>query len=197
MHGPPAREDDDALLVEKARKGDLDAFGQLYEKHRDRVYRVAYRYVHNRADALDLAQDVFVRAYESLPRFKGESKFTTWLMRIATNTCIDHRRSASVRQAAELEENWITGDQRVPGSQQPAHPSRGLEREEMRAALDAALDQLSDEHRAVFVLHLLEGMPYKEIAQVLDCPIGTVMSRLHYARKRLQGLLSWIERDEP
>jgi RNA polymerase sigma-70 factor (ECF subfamily) len=197
MHGPPAREDDDALLVEKARKGDLDAFGQLYEKHRDRVYRVAYRYVHNRADALDLAQDVFVRAYESLPRFKGESKFTTWLMRIATNTCIDHRRSASVRQAAELEENWITGDQRVPGSQQPTHPSRGLEREEMRAALDAALDQLSDEHRAVFVLHLLEGMPYKEIAQVLDCPIGTVMSRLHYARKRLQGLLSWIERDEP
>ncbi len=66
----------------------------------------------------------------------------------------------------------------------------------MRAALDAALDQLSDEHRAVFVLHLLEGMPYKEIAQVLDCPIGTVMSRLHYARKRLQGLLSWLERDE-
>lgn len=173
---------------------DAEAFAQLYERYRDRVYRVAYHFVHNKADALDLCQEVFVRAYQALAGFRGQSRFSTWLLRIASNTCIDHCRAAGVRKASELDEQFVVGDERVPGSKEPFNPAQGLERKELRAALDAAMARLSPEHRAVFVLHAVEGMSYKDIAEAVGCPIGTVMSRLHYARKRLQGLLAWVKR---
>lgn len=197
MHAPEGRPDDDTPLVAKAIAADAEAFGQLYERHRERVYRVAYHYVHNKADALDLCQEVFVRAFQALPRFEGRSKFSTWLTRIASNTCIDHCRASKVRRAGELDEQWVVSDERNPGSGDVPEPSRGLEREELRVALDAAVEQLSPEHRTVFVLHAVEGMAYKDIAETLECPIGTVMSRLHYARKRLQGLLAWVKRETP
>jgi RNA polymerase sigma-70 factor (ECF subfamily) len=194
MGAEAGRPDEDAELVRLALAQDREAFGQLYERHRERVYRVAYHFVRNKTDALDLCQEAFVRAYEALPSFAGRARFSTWLLRIAANTCVDFCRSASIRRAGALDENLVTADERLPGSHEPFNPAKGLERQELRAALDAAVRQLSPEHRAVFVLHAVEGMTYKDIAETLGCPIGTVMSRLHYARKRLQGLLAWIKR---
>ena len=190
------RHDEDAELVQRALGSDAEAFGQLYERYRERVYRVAYHFVHNKADALDLAQEAFLRAYQSLATFQGRSRFSTWLLRIASNTCVDFCRSARVRRAGELDERTMTDDQRNPGTKDTPDPGRGLEREELREAMAAAIEQLSPEHRAVFVLHAVEGMSYRDIAQSVGCPIGTVMSRLHYARKRLRGLLAWVKKDQ-
>ena len=187
--------DDDAELVRRALAHEADAFGQLYEAHRDRVYRLAYHFVHNQPDALDLCQEVFVRAFESLPSFQGRARFSTWLMRIASNTCIDHLRHAKVRRAGELDETLVTDDARLPGNRATPDPTEGVEQQEVRAAIEAAVAQLSPDHRAVFVLHAVEGLTYQEIAETMDCPVGTVMSRLHYARKRLQGLLEWLRKE--
>lgn len=185
----------DEELVERSLAGGGDAFAALYERHRERVFRIAYRLVRNQADALDLCQDVFVKAFDALPTFKGQAKFSTWLTRVAWNTCVDHLRQAKVRQAGELDEGAVSSDLRVPERGGPSSPSEGLEREELAVAIDAALAQLSPEHRQVFLLHAAEGLKYEEIAEVAGCPMGTVMSRLHYARKRLRSLLSWLAKD--
>lgn len=185
----------DQQLVEQALANNTQAFAQLYERHRDRVYRLAYRFVGNKADALDLCQEVFVKAYEALPSFQGRAAFGTWLSHIASNTCVDHLRQAAHRRAGELDEQGVKADLRLPGRRETPDPTLGAEREELQAAIDAAIAQLSPEHREVFVLHATEGLTYAEIASVIGCPIGTVMSRLHYARKRLQGLLGWLRKD--
>ena len=187
--------DEDAELVRRAQADDADAFGELYAAYRERVYRLAYRYVHNQQDALDLCQEAFVRAFEALQRFEGRSRFRTWLMRIASNTCIDHLRQSKLRRVGEFDEQVVTGDERLPGRRAPSDPTLAPERDETMAAIEAAVAQLSPEHRQVFVLHEIEGLTYDEIAEVAGCPAGTVMSRLHYARKRLQGLLAWLNKD--
>ena len=189
------RQDEDTELVRRTLSSDGEAFGELYERYRERVYRVAYHFVHNKADALDLAQEVFIRAYQALAGFRGKARFSTWLMRIASNTCVDFCRSAKVRRAGELDEHTMAKDMRNPGGGNSPAPSRNIEQAEIRAALDAAVGQLSPEHRAVFVHHAVEGMSYQDIADTMGCPIGTVMSRLHYARKRLRGLLAWLKKD--
>ena len=193
--GSGDRQAKDEDLVLQTLEGEADAFAQLYERHRERVYHIAFRYVHNKADALDLCQEVFVKAYESLASFKGQARFGTWLTRIASNTSVDHIRQARVRRAGELDEGFVHTDLRVPGLREGREPSERLEREEMRVALEAAVDQLSPEHREVFILHATEGLTYEEIAETVGIPIGTVMSRLHYARKRLKGLLAWLKKD--
>ncbi len=185
----------DEHLVERTLASHTEAFAELYERHRERVYRMAYRFAGNKADALDLCQEVFVKAYESLATFRGRARFSTWLTRIAANTCVDHIRQARIRHTGELEEESVKADFRVPGHREAAEPTQGLEREELGAALNAALARLSPEHRQVFLLHASESLTYEEIASVVGCPIGTVMSRLHYARKRLQGLLSWLKKE--
>jgi RNA polymerase sigma-70 factor (ECF subfamily) len=195
MGAADQQHDEDAALVERAAAGDTDAFGQLYAAHRERVYRLAYRYVHNQQDALDLCQEVFVRAFEALGGFRGDARFSTWLLRIATNTCIDHLRHSRVRQHGELDEQWVTDDARLPGQRTAPDPSRGLRRDEIAQAIEGALAQLSEDHRTVFVLHEMEGLTYHEIAETVGIPVGTVMSRLHYARQRLRGLLAWWERE--
>jgi len=194
--GAAERQDPDAELVARALANDADAFAQLYERHRERVYRVAYRFAHNKPDALDLCQEVFVRAYQSLSSFKRQARFSTWLTRIASNTCVDFVRQAKVRRAGELDEGATGTDERIPGGAAPADPANAPLQKEARAAIDAAIAQLSPEHRAVFVLHAVEGMTYQEVADAVGCPIGTVMSRLHYARKRLQGLLAWLKKKD-
>ncbi|NQT87582.1 sigma-70 family RNA polymerase sigma factor [bacterium] len=188
------RNDEDLALVHDALARREGAFAALYEKYRERVYRVAYHFVHNKPDALDLCQETFVRVFQSLRSFQGRSRFSTWLMRIASNTCIDSYRHKKVRRAGELDEQFVTGDLRNPGAAQTPNPARNLERQELRGQLDAAIDELSPDHRAVFVFHAVDGLTYQEIAETVGVPIGTVMSRLHYARKRLQGLLAELKK---
>jgi len=191
-----AQQASDEELVERTLAGRTAAFAELYERHREQVYLIAYRFVGNKADALDLCQEVFVKAYEALATFRGQAKFSTWLTRIASNTCLDHRRHAQVRRAGQFDTNSVKSDYRLPSHKKGEQPAERAERAELRAAIDAAVAQLSPEHREAFVLHAVEGLTYEEIARRVGCPIGTVMSRLHYARKRLRGLLTWLEKDE-
>lgn len=182
--------DDDRQLVERAQKGDLDAFEQLVEKYRQKVWRLAIRLLRDEEEALDLSQEVFVRAYQSLRNFRGQSAFYTWLFRITMNLATDRQRQRASRQRAfgseEVPEEEWTRTLPDPSRRPDDEAARVEEREKIRRALDA----LPLHHRTIIMLSDIEGLTYREIAEVLQCPIGTVMSRLHNARKQLRGLLS-------
>jgi len=193
-----AQQAEDATLVEKAGAGDAEAFGRLFVKYRQRVFAVAWRLLRDEDAALDVVQDAFVRAYEQLGLLRGETRFFPWLRRIAVNLALDRLRHMRRGVEVELDEHRVgEGDEEreeasgvVMARSGAESPAQKAERSEFSAALSAALLKLSDTHRAVFMLHAAEGMSYKEIAEALDCNIGTVMSRLFYARKRLQELLA-------
>jgi RNA polymerase sigma-70 factor (ECF subfamily) len=181
-------EDPDHELVKAVLDGDSDAFRGLVERYEGRVYAVVYGMVRNQEDARDLAQEAFVKAYRNLSRFRLESRFYTWLYRIAYNVTIDHIRRQKVRRAEAFEEGVAvrgTGGQLNPGHHTDS-PGKSLERKRLKARLLEALDELTDDHRQIIVLRELEGMSYREISDVMGIPEGTVMSRLYYARKKLQ-----------
>ena len=194
---------EDVALVERAAGGDAEAFEKLFVKYRQRVFAVAWRLLHDQDTALDVVQDAFVRAYEQLEDLRGEARFFPWLRRIAVNLAIDRLRHARRGVEVSLDEQRVgEGDEEreepaavVKARAGAESPAQKAELSEFSAALSAALQKLSDSHRAVFMLHAAEGMSYKEIAEALDINIGTVMSRLFYARKRLQELLAPHLRD--
>ncbi len=185
--GPAA---DETELIRKAIRGDREAFGILVERYHRRVVGVALAVVHNPEDALELAQETFVRAFENLRTFESRSSFSTWLYRIAANLAIDLRRREGRHTFVRGEEGENEID-RMPNSVPDsfAEFSRG----ELNRRLRAALDELTPEHRAVILLREVEGLSYDEISDMLQCPRGTVMSRLHYARNRLRALLKTAE----
>jgi RNA polymerase sigma-70 factor (ECF subfamily) len=178
--------------VRAAQAGDRDAFDRLVERHKDIVYAVAYRFAHDPDLALDLAQDVFVRAYRGIKSFRARSSFTTWLYRVAMNTCIDYtrRRSRSVDSHAVPEEVAEYADSEPVGVSTPSGPLEAVLSGELGEQIQNAIDALPEYHKSVFVLYEIEGLSYREIAEVVGCSIGTVMSRLHYARKKLRNMLS-------
>src|ERR1041385_9556520 len=180
-------------LVTRCQAGDTEAFDQLVTRYRTRVFSMIYNMVHNEQDAWDLAQDSFVKAWKSISRFRGRSSFYTWIYRIVTNVTIDWLRKKQVKGSGTEFDDSIALKAIEPGSRTApkadARPSQRMEQEEIRARIDAAMAQLSPEHRAVILMKETEDMQYHEIAEVLGCSIGTVMSRLFYARKRLQNLL--------
>ncbi len=185
--GTPGRQDgDEAELIERARKGDKEAFGVLVERYQRRVANVALSVVHNQDDAIELAQETFVRAYENLSKFESRSSFSTWLYRIAANLAIDfwRREGRHVVLRGEDAENEI---RRLPSDSGDSFKTAS--RKELSARLTAALEELTPEHRTVILLREVEGLSYDEISETLQCPRGTVMSRLHYARNRLRVLL--------
>jgi len=182
----------DEELVEEVRRGGPSAFRRLVERHYQKVFGLAMGMVRNRDDALDLTQETFLHVHRSLRGFRFSAKFSTWLYRIVTNLCIDHfRRLGRSPQTIELPP-MAESDEAPMEWPDPAaeRPDDAMHRSELRQALERAFDQLSPPHRAVMVLRELEGLSYEEIAAVLGCSLGTVMSRLHYARKRLQVLLA-------
>lgn len=146
--------------------------------------------VRNDADAWDISQDIFLKAWRALPKFEAKAKFSTWLFRIAHNAVYDFTRKRKNRQAAELEEGVLDYgdvDSSAPTTPSPSvRPDKALAREELRQQIHQAMARLSDNHRETIVLRELQGLDYKEIAEVMQCSIGTVMSRLYYARKKLQ-----------
>lgn len=180
---------DDQALVERCRAGDLAAFEPLVAKYRQRVWRLAFNVLRDREDAWDVAQEAFVRAYQALPSFRGQAAFYTWLFRIAMNVAADRARQRAARGRAfgterVEEEEW----ERTMAD--PAEtPEERAARAEERVRIQRALDALPGHHRTIIMLSDLEGLSYREIADVLGIPMGTVMSRLHNARKRLRGLL--------
>jgi len=183
----PGRQDgDEAELIERSRKGDSAAFGVLVERYQRRVVGVAQAVVHNQDDAIELAQETFVRAYENLSKFESRSSFSTWLYRIAANLAIDfwRREGRHVVLHGEDADNEIAKLPTVQGDS-----FKEVSRSELSARLKQALEELTPEHRAVILLREVEGMSYDEISDVLQCPRGTVMSRLHYARTHLRKIL--------
>jgi len=176
----------DARLVQLALAGRPDAFAQLFERYRERVYRIAYGWCFDSQTALDLVQDVFVKVYRSLGMFRKEASFWTWLCRIAINRCLDF-----VRKKERTKEMPVEDPQEYArATDEPrADPLGELELSELKGALTGAIDALSPEARSAFILRFFDNLSYKEIAAALDCSIGTVMSRLFYARQKLKDLL--------
>jgi RNA polymerase sigma-70 factor (ECF subfamily) len=190
----PAEADVSELdLVKKCQAGDTDAFDQLVTRYRTRVFGMIYNMVHNEQDAWDLAQDSFVKAWKSIGRFRGQSSFYTWIYRIVTNVTIDWLRKKQVKGTGAEFDDSIELKRIEPAARTApkadALPFQRMEQAEIRERIDAAIKQLSPEHRAVILMKETEGMQYHEIAEALECSIGTVMSRLFYARKKLQSLL--------
>jgi len=177
---------DEAELIERATKGDTDAFSLLVERYQRRVVGVAFAVVHNQDDALELAQETFVRAYQNLARFESRSSFSTWLYRIAANLSIDFRRHEGRHPVVRGEdaENEL---RKIPSASGDSY--KAAARSELGSRLTAALNELTPEHRAVILLREVDGLSYDEISETLQCPRGTVMSRLHYARNRLREIL--------
>lgn len=183
---------DDHELVLAARKGDRDAFRSLFERYHRRAYALALGVLRHPDDALDVVQDAFVKAHKYLDKFEGNSSFYTWLYRIVMNLAIDHLRKHRRVKPVELDEAKLE-DAHVEESLLPrilgGNPGRALLDKEIRRRLDAALDELSDNHRAVLVMRELEGLSYEEMAQAMGCSKGTIMSRLFHARRNMQKRL--------
>jgi RNA polymerase sigma-70 factor, ECF subfamily len=180
-------------LVARCQAGDTEAFDELVTRYRTRVFGMIYNMVHSEQDAWDLAQDSFLKAWKSIKRFKGRSSFYTWIYRIVMNVTIDWLRKRQVKGGGGEFDDSIQLKEVEPGSKTvpkaEALPHEMMERSEIRTRIDKAIAQLSPEQRAVILMKEIEGMQYHEIAEAVGCSIGTVMSRLFYARKKLQNLL--------
>jgi RNA polymerase sigma-70 factor, ECF subfamily len=190
----PAQADVSELdLVKQCQAGDPEAFDQLVGRYRTRVFGMIYNMVHNEQDAWDLAQDSFLKAWKSIGRFRSQSSFYTWIYRIVTNVTIDWLRKKQVKGSGAEFDDAIQLKDIDPASRTvpkaDALPHQRMEQREIRARIDDAIAQLSPDHRAVILMKETEDMQYHEIAEALGCSIGTVMSRLFYARKKLQNLL--------
>src|SRR4051794_29041347 len=190
----PAQADVPELeLVKRCQDGDTAAFDELVTRYRTRIFGMIYNMVHSEQDAWDLAQDSFVKAWKSIGRFRGQSSFYTWIYRIVMNVTIDWLRKKQVKGAGAEFDDAVQLKEVDPAAKTlpkaDEMPYEGMQRGEVRAQIDKAIAQLSPEHRAVILMKEMEDMQYNEIAEALGCSIGTVMSRLFYARKKLQTLL--------
>jgi RNA polymerase sigma-70 factor (ECF subfamily) len=180
--------EDDRRLVERSAQGDREAFGALVRRHQDRTFNLAYQVLRNREDALDVAQEAFVKAFASLPGFKGESSFTTWLHRIVVNLAIDSLRRRRRSQGTEYDDRRAVPEEPGVEVEAPGGPENELELKQVRALLARGIGLLPPAQRAVLVLREIEGLTYEEIARAVGCSLGTVMSRLFYARRKLQRI---------
>ncbi len=180
----------DQDLVARARAGDQEAFARLVEENQNRVYSLALRLVGDREEAADLAQEAFLKAWQGLKSFQGDSSFATWIYRLTTNVCIDHLRRQKRRQGVETA---VSLDDEDSGWAEPADwdqdPQRKLEQSERGRALARAMEQLPDHQRRALVLRELSGLSYQEIGQALDLDLGTVKSRIARARLALRKIL--------
>jgi len=184
----------DSELVDRARSGDRDAARQLVERYQRRVLGVVIGMVRNADDAREVVQETFVRAFRNLDGFKGDSSFYTWLYRIAVNQAIDLQRRESKRSTVEFDESISVADGAFAplgqgGKAGGEDPFDAVRNRELGKKIFDAIEGLTPDHRAVILLREIEGLSYEEMSEALDCSLGTVMSRLHYARKKLQARL--------
>lgn len=181
----------DQLLVERVQQGDNKAFDLLVLKYQHKIVSLITRYVHDHAEALDVAQEAFIKAYRAIGRFRGDSAFYTWMYRIAINTAKNHLVSMSRRPpASDLDaqdaEQYVLSDSRLKDT---SSPEQELARGELQTAIDKAIAGLPDDLRTAITLREMEGMSYEEIAITMDCPIGTVRSRIFRAREAIDQQL--------
>ncbi len=184
---------EDLRWVALAQKGDMNAYNQLVTRHQGKIYAMIRNMVKNDADAWDLSQDVFIKAWRALPQFEARSRFSTWLFRITHNLVYDWVRKRKIESSGEFNDE-IFDRERIDSSAKtaPAYiesPDDALVNSELRQKISKALEKLSPEHREIVLLKDVQGLSYKEIADIMECTLGTVMSRLFYARQKLQTLL--------
>jgi len=185
---------DDGELVARCRAGDQAAYRTLVQRHGRDAFVLARRIVGSDEDAEEVVQEAFLKAFRSLDRFRGGSAFYTWLYRIVYNGAIDRLRKESRLRTVDYDDTLARGEE-VDGAAEllpprlDADPARVQRRRELKEQMESALEQLSEAHQAVIVLREVHGLTYEEIAEVVGCPKGTVMSRLHHARRRMQELL--------
>ena len=178
----------DTTLVQRVRERDAAAREELFQRYRGEAYRVAYRLLGHEDDALDAVQDAMLKAFSALDGFDGRSEFRTWLLRIVTNTALDggRRRKRLARDGTSLDHSPVE-----PSISED--PAKDLHQQDLRRMLDRALGGLTSTLRGTFVLFAETGLSYKEIAEIQQVPIGTVMSRIHAAREKLQGAIDWSQ----
>lgn len=179
----------DAIIVERVQNGDVAAFDILVRKYRERLYGIIYNLTSNREDAADLTQEAFIKAFSSINRFKGKSAFFTWLYRIGVNTALSHLKRNRFRRFFSLEHIQDEGSNaQVLETLAAKHKSeKGALLSELQEKLNEAMQKLSPKHRTVVVLFEIEGLSHQEIADIVGCSVGTVRSRLHYAKQQLQA----------
>jgi RNA polymerase sigma-70 factor (ECF subfamily) len=187
-------EPNDAELVSRYREGDAQAFERLVKRYQRKVYGLALGIVHNPEDALDVSQEAFVKVHRYIDRFEGSASFYTWLYRIVVNLCIDHLRRAGRAHKVEYDDaidrsDGVLSAEAIVPSQIGTNPGKALRNKQILEAIQQGLATLSENHRAVIVMRELQGLSYKEMAEIMECSKGTIMSRLFHARKRLQAYL--------
>lgn len=190
-----AAQDTDQQLVERVQKGDRRAFDLLVLKYQHKIFAIISRYVRDQSEVQDVAQEAFIKAYRALARFRGDSAFYTWLYRIAINTAKNHLVARNRRPPAmdvEVDEaEFYTGSEALKDADTPEH---SLLRDELQATVDRAIRELPEDLRTAVTLREMEGLSYEDIAAVMDCPVGTVRSRIFRAResidRRIKPLLS-------
>lgn len=181
----------DWAIVQRVQNGEVSAFNQLVQKYRQSLFSIIYNMTGNREDATDIAQDVFIKAFQSIKQFRGQSSFYTWLYRIAVNSSITFIKRAKKQRFI----NYETIDETLVSSEileyftAKTKTEKGALLKELQEKLNEALQKLSPKHRIVVILHEVEGMNHKEIADITKTSEGTVRSRLHYAKKMLQAFL--------
>lgn len=176
--------EEDVSLVRRVKAGDDEAFEVLVRRYRNDVFALAYHFLRDREEAWDISQDVFVRAYRGIGRFRGEASFKTWLLRITANRCKDFFKKRRLKTVA-LEDAVGSHDVESPASDL----NRAVQAGELGRAIEQALETLPSKHRTAFVLREYDGRSYEEMAKIMGCSLGTVMSRLHHARKKMQNAL--------
>ena len=181
--------DDDREAVRRVQAGETEAFEPLVEKYKRKVFRLAYQVLRDQEEALDTAQEAFVKAFRALPTFKGDSAFYTWLFRITMNVALDRKRQRATRAKSLGAEDVAPEEWERTATSTDPDPEDVATSVERRERIRKGLDSLSEHHRAIIILSDIEGLQYREIAEVLGIPMGTVMSRLHHARKRLREVL--------
>jgi RNA polymerase sigma-70 factor (ECF subfamily) len=189
---PEAQETDDLSLVRHAQAEDMGAYDQLVRRYQERLYATVYHMTSNHEDANDLVQETFIKAFRALKSFKGDSSFYTWIYRIAVNKTINflkQRKNRIQMSLDDLDFN-VENDPDLVALISEKTPRRNLHLSELQEKLNGAMRKLSEHHRMVVVLHDIQGLSHEEIGTIMDCNVGTVRSRLFYARQQLQAHLS-------
>ena len=183
------KKNEDTELVALAQEGSTNSFNKLVDKYHSRIYSLTYQMTSNREDAEDLTQEIFIKAFEALPRFKGRSSFYTWLYRIGINKTINYRKKRNRNRPISIDalEQDITYDEVYAELDSKDSPLRHIGLNELQVKLNEAMQKLSFKHRTVVVMHDIEGIPHDEIAKIVGVSVGTIRSRLFYARRQLQA----------
>ena len=183
------KKNEDTELVALAQKGSTNSFNKLVDKYHSRIYSLTYQMTSNREDAEDLTQEIFIKAFEALPRFKGRSSFYTWLYRIGINKTINYRKKRNRNRPLSIDamDQDITYDEVYAELDSKDSPLRHIGLNELQVKLNEAMQRLSLKHRTVVVMHDIEGIPHDEIAKIVGVSVGTIRSRLFYARRQLQA----------